>query len=134
MAAKPPIFASLTKKLACLTNYQERRSFPWPLVLLCSPKSLVYSSQVPVRTKTFVFMFVFILPHEHSNKNRCSGTIIRQCRVCCLPVGRQFCRIAGGNVRRRRVDRSWCPQAPPPRQGTRCNRRIGLSFLKRRKF
>ena len=22
------------KKLACLTNYQERRSFPWPLVLL----------------------------------------------------------------------------------------------------
>ena len=23
----------LDKKLACLTNYQERRSFPWPLVL-----------------------------------------------------------------------------------------------------
>ena len=22
------------KKLACLTNYQERRSFPWPLVFL----------------------------------------------------------------------------------------------------
>ena len=25
---------SFDKKLACLTNYQERRSFPWPLVHL----------------------------------------------------------------------------------------------------
>ena len=106
-------------------------------ILLCSPQSLVHSSQVLSSTKTFVFMFVFVyvLAHEHSNKNQCTGTIIRQCRaLCCLPVGRQFCRKAGGNVRRRRVDRSWSPPAPPPRQGTRCNPRTGLSFLKRRKF
>ena len=26
------------KKLACLTNYQERRSFPWPLVYIYTAK------------------------------------------------------------------------------------------------
>ena len=29
---------SFDKKLACLTNYQERRSFPWPLVEIYSPE------------------------------------------------------------------------------------------------
>ena len=30
---KDPYFMPFDKKLACLTNFQERRSFPWPLVV-----------------------------------------------------------------------------------------------------
>ena len=46
------ILCYLPKKLACLANYQERRSFPWPLVQVYASPS-VFSQLWPTLQKNF---------------------------------------------------------------------------------
>lgn len=40
-------FLPFDKKLACFTNYQERRSFPWPLVIN-NPRTVISTVQTPL--------------------------------------------------------------------------------------